>query len=282
VITRRGLPIADAPLLAPAARRAVLLRVAVTTALAALVGAAVVLAAPGRDTSAVAAVPTGPTTEIVIDVSGSVGDSSFGIAGRALERLSHSNRPVGLVLFSDTAEEALPPGSPPAELRPFARIFAPRQASPRQLPYRPPEYQASPWYPSFSGGTRIAVGLATAAAALKRDHVRGRILLLSDLGDAPDDRGAVRRELLSLARAGIELRVLTLPNALYADRRWFETLEGPKTLLARLPEQPAPRVSHSRRSAAFPVTLAAVAALIALVLGADELVGRSLRWRQAG
>jgi hypothetical protein len=280
VIARRSLPIADAPLLAPAARRELLLRVALTTALAALVGAAVLLAAHSGDARAVAAVPTGRTTEIVVDVSGSVGDSSFGVAGRALERLSHSRHPVGLVLFSDAVEEALPPGSPPAELRPFARVFAPRHPPPKRLTYQPPQYQASPWYPSFSGGTRMSVGLTAAAATLKRNHVRGNILLLSDLGDAPDDRGTLRRVLVSLAQAGIKLRVLTLPNALYADRRWFEKLEGPQTLLDRLPEQPKAQASPTRNSAAFPATLAAVAGLIAVVLCADELLGRSLRWRE--
>jgi hypothetical protein len=280
VIARRSLPIADAPLLAPAARRALLLRVAVTTALAALVAAAVLLAAHSGGARAVAAVPTGRTTEIVVDVSGSVGDSSFGVAGRALERLSHSRHPVGLVLFSDSAEEALPPGSPPGELQPFARIFAPPHRPPKRLSYRPPEYQSSPWYPSFSGGTRMSVGLNAAAATLKRNHVRGNILLLSDLGDAPDDRSILRRALVSLAEAGIKVRVLVLPNALYADRRWFEKLEGSQTLLRRLPEQPPAPASTKRNSAAFPATLALVGGLIALVLCANELIGRSLRWRE--
>ena len=197
----RGLPIADAPLLWPAARRAQILRAAITLALAALVGAAVVLAPRGGGSPTLPS-SGGSTTEIVLDVSGSVGQSSFAVAGKALQRLSRTTGRVGLVLFSDSALETLPPGSPPAELQPFARVFT---AHPRsrtgQVGLPRERYEPSPWYPSFSGGTRMSVGLAAAARALQRDRVSGHILLLSDLGDAPDDRGSLRRR-ADLARQG--------------------------------------------------------------------------------
>ena len=274
-----GLPIADAPLLAPAARRMRVVRAALTLALGILVGAAVVVA-PRGGTSPAPAMPSGTTTEIVLDVSGSVGDSSFTVAGRALERLSHARSPVGLVLFSDSAEEALPPGSPPGELRSFARALTPeRQPAPSQAGLQSMRFEPSPWYPSFSGGTRMSTGLTAAAAALRRDGIKGRILLLSDLGDAPDDRAGLRRVLVSLAQEGLDLRVLTLPNALAADRKWFEGLEGPESLLTRLPEQPAAR-SALRDRAGFPTALAAIGALLAGALAANELLGRSLRWRR--
>ncbi len=276
----RGLPIADAPLLWPAARRAQILRAAITLALAALVGAAVVLAPRGGGSPTLPS-PGGSTTEIVLDVSGSVGQSSFAVAGKALQRLSRTTGRVGLVLFSDSALEALPPGSPPAELQPFARVFTPHPR-PRtgQVGLPRTRYEPNPWYPSFSGGTRMSVGLAAAARALRRDRVSGHILLLSDLGDAPDDRGGLRRRLISLAKAGIDLRVLMLPNAVESDRHWFEKLEGPHTVLKGLPEPPPARESQAGGRFDFPTWLAAIVVLLAIALAVNELIARSLRWRE--
>ncbi len=280
-MSTRSLPVADAPLLRPAARRARVLRWALTAALAAVVGAAVALSPRGGDRPAAAPALGGETTEIVLDVSGSVSDDSYRVIGRALAGLTRGRGPVGLILFSDSAEEALPPGSPPDELRPFAQIFTVRGPSASDpmtaTPIRP---AANPWYPSFSGGTRISVGLATAAQALRRDGVHGRIVLLSDLGDAPDDRSQLRRELLALADEGIDLRAIALANALEADRAWFTRLEGRKALVTTLP---GPRVAPGRAAgnASLPVALLVLAGLLAAALAANELAGRSLRWGTA-
>ena len=99
----RGLPIADAPLLGSGARRARLLRAGLTAALALLVGVAVMLAPRGAGKEIAAASPRGSSTEIVLDVSGSVNDSSYAVAGRTLDRLSRRRIRVGLVVFSDSA-----------------------------------------------------------------------------------------------------------------------------------------------------------------------------------
>jgi hypothetical protein len=274
----RVLPIADTPQLRRAARRTTLVRRALTGALAMLVGAAVVLAPRGAgQDSAVAGTEAGETIEIVLDVSGSVSEPSLGKVARTLGALSRGGNPVGLVLFSDSAQEALPPGSPPAALEPFARIFSPGR-SPDQQALAPLRYERNPWYPSFSGGTRMSVGLATAAEALRRDRARGRILLLSDLGDAPDDRPSLRRELVAIAKAGIDVQAVVLPNAGPADRRWFEQLEGHEAVLPGLPRRSATRAPAATGSAAFPVALAAIGAVLASVLAANELLARSLRW----
>jgi hypothetical protein len=276
-----GLPIADAPFLRPAARRVRLLRWALTGGLAALIGVAVVVAPRGQGQPAVATELRGETTEVVLDVSGSVSAKSYRIASRTLAELSRGTAPIGLILFSDSAEEALPPGSPPAELRPFARIFTPRRkgvVGAQSL--KPIRYVPTPWYPSFSGGTRMSVGLAVAAQALRRDHVRGRILVLSDLGDAPDDRNQLRRELLALGKSDIDFNVLALPNALPTDRAWFTKLEGRQAIISKLPGRPrAPRPSPG--NAGLPIPLVAIAALLAVALAANELLGRSLRWGEA-
>jgi hypothetical protein len=278
----RGLPVADAPALARPARRASLVRTALLVALAALLGAAIVLADRSKATAGPPALSgNGSTTEVVLDVSGSVGDGTYGFTARTLERLSRSRERIGLVVFSDSAEEALPPGSPSRELRPVARLFRPLP-HPMPFPYPPllARFPLSPWYASFSAGTRISAGLAAARGALTRDHVHGRILLISDLGDAPEDAKRLRTELVRLAQAGISLRVLPLPTSFKRDIRRFRRLEGPHVAEITLPP-PSPRpATRQRQSAALPTALAAVAVLIALALAANELYGVSLRWKE--
>jgi hypothetical protein len=73
---------------------------------------------------------------------------------RLVEDCRAGDERFGVVLFSDDAYEALPPGTPARELRPFVRFFAPH-----------PRYQhdasgalrpRSPWDQSFSAGTSIS------------------------------------------------------------------------------------------------------------------------------
>ncbi len=279
MISRRGLPVADAPALGRAARRSRLVRALLVCALTGLIGAAVALATRNTAPAPAAAAPTGTVTEIVLDVSGSVGDRTFAFTGRALRRLSRGG-PVGLVVFSDSAEEALPPGTPAAELDPLVRLFRPlRDRS--AFAYPPPlsKYPMSPWYTSFSGGTRISAGLAAARTALIRDHVHGRIVLISDLGDAADDLARMKRELVRLEQTGIELRVMPLPTTFARDLRRFRRLEGPRVtdVAPARPRRPAQAAGF-----AVPAMLAAVGVLLAIALAANELYGVSLRWRERG
>jgi hypothetical protein len=277
VITRRGLPVADAPALVHAARRSRLVRVLLVCAVAALVGTAIALATRNTAPAPAAAAPTGTVTEIVLDVSGSVGDRTFPFTARALGRLSRGG-PIGLVVFSDSAEEALPPGTSAAELDPLVRLFRPLRKAPASA-YTPSisKYPMSPWYTSFSGGTRISAGLAAARTALIRDHVHGRIVLISDLGDARDDLAKMQRELVRLEQTGIELRVLPLPTTFARDLRRFQRLEGPHvTDVAPAP----PRRSAQAAGTAVPAMLAAAGVLLAIALAANELYGVSLRWRE--
>jgi hypothetical protein len=271
-----GLQIADARALARAARRARLLRVLLVCVLGALVAAAVVLATHGSAPAAAAAPAGGRVTEVVLDVSGSVGNRTFGFTERALRRLSRGG-PIGLIVFSDSAEEALPPGTPAVELTPLIRLFRPVQPPADGFAYAGSRYPTSPWYVSFSGGTRISAGLAAAREALTRDHVRGRIVLISDLGDAADDLAKMKRELVALEQAGIELRVMPLPNTFARDLKRFRKLEGPK--VAQVDVAPRPRAPQAA-GIAVPASLAALAVLVALALAANELYGVSLRWRE--
>jgi hypothetical protein len=273
------LPVADAPLLGPAAARERRVRVGLSLTAVLLLAAAILLAArsPGP-TPATAGSGGGPVTEIVLDVSGSVGDSASGFAGRTLSQVGRSGGRVGLILFSDSAEEALPPGTPASQLLPFARSFTPPKKQSRSaLPYR--QRDLNPWHPSFTGGTRISAGLRAARTALQREGLHGTALLVSDLGDAPSDLPKLKRELLRLDRTGIGLKILPLPNALADDVKWFRRLTGPEGFAPAPPAaEPAPR---KRSPVRFPLALAGAAALLALVLAAHELAARSLRWGEA-
>ncbi|HEY7691370.1 MAG TPA: VWA domain-containing protein [Gaiellaceae bacterium] len=273
-MSTRRLPVADAALLRPATTRSRRLRAALTVASLLLLGAAVLLAARSPGPAVAGAARGGASTEIVLDVSGSV-DSSSRAAGAALTRLARAGGRAGLILFSDTAQETLPPTTPAAQLLPFARSFAPAKRS-TAGPYRLPQLDSNPWRPSFSGGTRISAGLAAARAALRRDRVHGSVLLISDLGNPVTDAGATKRQLIALDRAGIGVKILPLPNALSADLRWFRRLEGPARFERPLPVRPPRR--PATEAVGFPLALAGAAALLALVLGADQLAGRSLRW----
>jgi VWA domain-containing protein len=278
-VSSRKLRVADAGALGAATRRAFRLRTALTLAIALLLAAAIVLAARGRGTAAAPVAPAGRSTEIVLDVSGSVSDDSYALMRRVLDRLARGRGRIGLVVFSDSAEEALPPGTPPSQLIPFARAFRPQLPGTSPTAYRPPNRDPNPWYPNFSGGTKISAGLATARQAIARDRARATVLLVSDLGDAPSDRPALRRQLAGLGRDGTPLRVIPLPNALANDRRWFTQLEGPEPFAATLPA-PAP-VRAAQAASSVPVWLAVVAGMLALALAAEALAGQSLRWGAA-
>jgi hypothetical protein len=273
------IPIADSSQLRPSASRERRLRIVLVLAAVVLLATAVLLAARSPGPAPAAANNTaGPVTEIVLDVSGSVGVSASDVAGRTLARLGRGGGRVGLILFSDVAQEALPRGTPASQLLPFARSFAPAKSEQRTLSVRrPPDF--NPWHPSFSGGTKISAGLEAARSALQRDGVRGTAILISDLGDAVNDNPKVRRELLRLDQRGIGLKIIPLPNALPVDVRWFKRLTGPQGFVHPLPVA-ASRRPRTAREAGVSIALAAVAGLLALVLAAHELAARSLRWRE--
>jgi hypothetical protein len=106
------------------------------------------------------------------------------------------------------------------------------------------------------------------------------VLLVSDLADAPSDVPALKKELVTAAREGIELRVLALPSAYPTDVVRFRRLLGAQAIQRSVPAPPAqPHLDDSQR-AGFPLALAIAAALVAGVLAANELVGVSLRWRR--
>ncbi len=270
------LPLADAPALAPEMARARLVRAGLGLAAAAAC-AVVLVSLPSASASAAGSGGSGRLV-VVLDVSGSVSGSPSPLVRAALERVarSASRRGAGLVLFSDVAEQALPPGTPTAELRRFIR-FLPQGARPVDRPPPP-----NPWSASFSSGTAISRGLAEARRAI---HGRGRIVLISDLEDAPGDLPKLRAQLLAVARTpGLSLEVVHVPDASAAATAFGMSSPGVPQI-KRLVERIVPRHDVHEplaESAPLPVPVAVGGAIVALalLLAGAELLAVPLRWRR--
>jgi hypothetical protein len=287
----RGVGLADASSLSPVARRTELAAAALAVALAgALALAASLVRTPASTIGPL--VPTSRTTVVVLDMSASISEFVYAEFARTLTLISseRGDAPIGLVLFSDVAQEALPPGTPARELRPFIRFFEPlREASARARPdyYRPGgpsapapvTYVLSPWYATFGGGTAISTGLAAAREMLGRDGVRdGAVLLVSDLDDKREDRAALTRELVAYALEGLRLDVVAVPPAYRETRELYESLAGSTGSLV---DSGTLRALDDRDRAAdrLPVGFMAVVVLVALLLGAYEAGAAPLAWR---
>src|SRR5207247_2577452 len=131
------IPLVDAPALAPHARRTFAVR---TALLLAAVAAALLFVAVSRDSGTRTVVPlaAGADTVVVVDLSASINYDAYTRIGATLDSLARGGGRLGLVLFSDDAYEALPPGTPARDLLPFVRYFRPiREAAPGPQPVLP-------------------------------------------------------------------------------------------------------------------------------------------------
>jgi von Willebrand factor type A domain len=225
--TPDAIPVAGLDRLGVAARRTTLLRFGLALAAIALLAAAVLTA---RDLKLPAdrLIPSGQSGVIALDLSRSVNGSRQAEAARVLERFTGPGQRVGLVVFSDTAYEFLPPGSPGTELERLIHLLTPQPVKPGAKKLKLPE---TPWDVSFRSGTVISEGLAMARRALVRHGQRkSTIVLVSDLSALAHDLPRVANEIIALRRRKIELRVVPVsPTA--ADRATFEVLVGSKAFV---------------------------------------------------
>jgi hypothetical protein len=216
------IPLTDAPLLAPAQRRTL----AVRTALALVVLGAIVsaiLVARDPDTRTVAQLPTDTDAIVVLDMSASISSETFSRIGSTLSELAESEGRYGLVVFSDQAYEALPPGSPASDLKPLERYFT---LPPETGGGFAREFPANPWSASFSAGTKLSAGLALAHdIALESRPQRTAVVLVSDLDDDPQDLTRLGAILLAYRRDRIPVRIVAL-NASSEDVALFRRILG--------------------------------------------------------
>jgi hypothetical protein len=214
---RQAIPLADAGRFARLMRQTTLIRALLGIGLLALLAGALLAALGLREERRF--LPAGTSGIVVLDVSASITSDTYRRIQATVAELAASRDHYGLVLFSDVAYEALPPGTPAAELSPLVRWFEPRTG-----PLAESELPRNPWSNTLAGGTSISFGLAAAHRALRRDGIEnGSVLLISDLDDDPTDLTGLRREVDALNRDGIELRVIGLEPAI-EDRALFARL----------------------------------------------------------
>jgi hypothetical protein len=252
---RPTIPLGDVAALARPARRTLALRGALAAALVGALAAAWFAAQPSGKRAGL--LPRGKSPVVAIDMSWSVSYDNYAQIERTLGDLAGSGRRIGLVLFSDIAYEALPPGTPASELRPYLRFFARRGVR-------------NPWGDAFSGGTRIWSALDLAHRMLRRDHIsNGSVVLISDLADAPNDRPQLGQTLASFARDSIPIKIVGLDPTPEDAQLFRGALAGGGGTVTTLDDvQPAGR--RASRPEAFPVALVAAAAALAVLLGLNE------------
>jgi hypothetical protein len=209
--------------------------------------------------------PEGTDTGVVaLDMSASISGPTYARVATTLRGIAAANQSVGLVMFSDTAYELLPPNSPPTALEQFIPYFIPARYYGSS-----PIFNQAPW-DTFMGGTRAARGLRMAADSLRRAGVKhGAILLVSDLDDAAADEGPLEQEAARLKQQHIPVRIVP-EFASPANKREFASLFGENAFVD-------PRVfAHSAKKHAQPIAapapwkLIGLGALLVLLLAANE------------
>lgn len=263
VLREPVLPYGELEALRRPVRRTLVLRVLLGLALVAALLAALAVAR-GRDARPDPLLPTGTTGMIVLDLSASAGlQTGF---GELLRRVAAADEPTGVIAFSDSAYELVPPGTPGRDLAPMIRFFSEGGRS-------------NPWA-AFQTGTNLSAGLEAGRAALERDGIeRGAILLASDLEFFPDDVARLTATLTEMRNEGTQLRILAL-GARDEQRRFFERIVGPGIFVelgdaaqAAAPASDADRFRLAEENT--PWLFLALALALALLLAANErLCGR--------
>lgn len=266
-----------------AARRTRVVRVTLAAAALALLAVVLVLAR-GTDARATSYFATGGGGIVIFDLSTSVDRFKFQRVQRVLEALTRTETRIGLVFFSDTAYEALPPGTRGEELKPLMRFFrpAPLARSREEAEQALRRFGiATPWSGTFRGGTRISTGLREARLIMERDGLHdASVLLVSDLDDSAFDTTALTQELIRYERSGIDLRIVPLfPSE--DDRDLFVQLVGEDAFVGRRELLRNSEIQERQTLAAsFPSALVIGAAALLALLALNERVCARLAWRR--
>ena len=292
----QSIPVAGADGLDRHVRRTMLFRFGLG---AALLLAIVLAVAFGRDPDKRARqlFPGSESGVLVLDMSASVGTPGRNFV-RPIEYLSRTGQEFGLVVFSDVAYEAVPPGTSASELQAYLRIFKPRvrpctadpgdecppgtrRMSAAEMRRLGQGREQNPWSETFRGGTRISTGLRLARNVLVREGMTRRgVLLVSDLDDSSFDVPALTRELIRYKEQQIPLRVVAL-RPFNDDRLYFRRMLGREAFVRRANLSPRTVTRRSVRTAeAFPVDLAAIGLVALLLLALNEHYCGRLTWRR--
>ncbi len=226
----RAIPLADASALQAPARRTFAVR-ALLAAVCIGAALAVVLVARHPHTRTIVPLPARADTILVLDLSASISADTFSRIGGTLAALARSGRRLGLVVFSDQAYEALPPGTPSADLAPFVRYFTlPAQRAPGFAPAFPD----NPWESTFTGGTKISAGLDLAHEIALAGGKRAAVILVSDLDDDPSDLPRLASVLLAYRRDHVPVRIVGL-DASPSNVALYTRLLSPQPVVVEAP-----------------------------------------------
>jgi hypothetical protein len=272
-VSATGIPLTDAPRLRRFVNRTLVVEIA---ALAAAIALIVAFALAGRRPQAAAPIslPHGANSIIVLDLSASISSDTFSRIGNTLAQLAAGRGRDALIVFSDEAYEALPPGTPAADLRPFVRYFV---LPPQKTPGFQPTFPTNPWTGTFTAGTNISAGMALAREVALTSVKRPVVTLISDLDDDPGDIPRLVAVLAAYRANDIPVRVVGL-NPTPADQALFERLLGPAAPItqASLPSG----ASALRSSVPFPWPLLGIGLAVALLLAGHQAWGPALSWRR--
>lgn len=265
-----AIPLADAPSLRTAANTTLAVRALLV---AVVVGAAVafLLASRHPHTQTIVTLPSSSSTILVLDLSASISSDTFSRIGGSLEAISRSGRRIGLVVFSDTAYEALPPGAPASDLAPLVRYFT---LPPQKQPGFAPSFPTNPWAATFTAGTKISAGLELAHTIALAQRRRPAVVLISDLDDDPNDVASVAAVMAAYQRDRIPVRVVGL-NPSPQDLTLFQRMLGPNASITQAPtldEVPPHDVTP------FPWALVGLAIAAALALALRDAWSPRLEW----
>jgi hypothetical protein len=236
----------------------------------ALAGA--ILLARSAGSGRAALLPQGVKTGvIVVDMSGSESGLPFERVATVLRALASANQAMGLVMFSDTAYELLPPNSPAESLLEFERFF-----NPQSIDKGSPIFGVTPWA-QFSAGTRISKGLRMGQMALQRAGVtHGSLLLISDLNDSSADQESLVAEAFALKKAHIPIRIVPVV-ASPPDVRIFRTLFGLHSFVVPSAYKTTSTEQVQPIAASWPWALIAVGGILVGLLAVNELFNTRLQ-----
>jgi len=273
VAASSGIPLADARAFRSRAiaTRAVLAALAAAAAAAAL---AFLLTARSPHSQTLVQLPSNANVVIVLDLSASISSDSFSRIGGTLRALSQTADRIGLVVFSDDAYEALPPGTPAADLAPLVRYFTlPQQREPGFMP----SFPTNPWANTFTAGTNISAGMEMAVDISVAQRRRATVMLVSDLDDDPNDLPTLAAVAQVAKHDGVPIRIVGL-NPSPEDIAYFHTIFGPGAPIVQAPtlDQAAPR-----QQTPFPWALIALALAAGALLALREAWAPRLAWRRS-
>lgn len=225
-----AIPLADAPALRGPARRTRAAAGALALLCAGAAGAAALVARQPHSHTIVPLSSSGQTV-LVLDLSASISSDTFSRIGGTLAALARSGKRFGLVVFSDQAYEAMPPGTPAADLAPLVRYFTlPKQRAPGFAPTFPD----NPWQATFTGGTRISAGMDLAHSIALAGGRPATVVLVSDLDDEPGDLPRLASVLLAYRRDHVPVRIVGLDPS-PDNVALFDRLLEPRPVVVQAP-----------------------------------------------